>query len=238
MITVDCISDLHGHYPELPGGDLLIVAGDLTAMDIYDEYLQFCEWIKKQNYKCKILIAGNHDNQLQRNRPCIKEDDNFTLDVVYLQDELYTFEGITIYGTPWTPWFYGVNPHCKAFMANESKLKDKFDLIPKHIDILVSHGPPKGCLDEIPDWNTGKIEHVGSQALKDAVDRVQPLYHVFGHIHEHGGKQLRYKWTMDKRPDCQMFNVSVVDERYKPNNQVRRIILPNREDKTLDVKES
>ena len=30
-MIVDRISDLHGHYPQLEGGDLLIVAGDLTA---------------------------------------------------------------------------------------------------------------------------------------------------------------------------------------------------------------
>lgn len=32
-MIIDCISDLHGQYPQLEGGDLLIVAGDLTARD-------------------------------------------------------------------------------------------------------------------------------------------------------------------------------------------------------------
>ncbi len=27
-MIIDCISDLHGFYPELLGGDLLIVGGD------------------------------------------------------------------------------------------------------------------------------------------------------------------------------------------------------------------
>ena len=32
-MIIDCISDLHGAYPHLEGGDLLIVGGDLTSRD-------------------------------------------------------------------------------------------------------------------------------------------------------------------------------------------------------------
>lgn len=32
-MIIDCIADLHSHYPKLDGGDLLIVAGDLTDRD-------------------------------------------------------------------------------------------------------------------------------------------------------------------------------------------------------------
>ena len=32
-ISVTAVSDMHGFYPELPGGDLLIIAGDLVASD-------------------------------------------------------------------------------------------------------------------------------------------------------------------------------------------------------------
>jgi Icc-related predicted phosphoesterase len=67
-MDVTCISDLHGHYPNwLEGGDLLIVAGDLTATDSEQEYLDFYNWIRKQSYKNKIVIAGNHDTLIQDN---------------------------------------------------------------------------------------------------------------------------------------------------------------------------
>ncbi len=32
-MIIDCISDLHGFKPNLNGGDLLIIGGDLTARD-------------------------------------------------------------------------------------------------------------------------------------------------------------------------------------------------------------
>ena len=65
-ISITAVSDLHGHYPQLEGGDLLIVAGDLTARDTKDEYLIFGDWIQKQNYRAKIVISGNHDGQIER----------------------------------------------------------------------------------------------------------------------------------------------------------------------------
>ena len=65
-MIIDCISDLHGHFPDLRGGDLLLIAGDLTARDIEPEYFKFFDWLDEQKYRKKILIAGNHDMEIQR----------------------------------------------------------------------------------------------------------------------------------------------------------------------------
>jgi len=35
-MIIDCISDLHGYTPSLSGGDVIIVAGDLTAKDTFE----------------------------------------------------------------------------------------------------------------------------------------------------------------------------------------------------------
>ena len=64
LMDITCLSDPHGYYPELPGGDLLILAGDLTARDESYERIEFLIWLADQNYRKKVWIAGNHDNSL------------------------------------------------------------------------------------------------------------------------------------------------------------------------------
>ena len=65
-MIIDCIADLHGFYPELQGGDLLIVGGDLTARDTEFQFYEFMEWIRAQSYRKKVFIAGNHDGLIEK----------------------------------------------------------------------------------------------------------------------------------------------------------------------------
>ncbi|WP_204115670.1 metallophosphoesterase family protein [Shimia biformata] len=46
-------------------------------------------------------------------------------------------------------------------------------------DILVLHSPPKGLADR-----TSRGESVGSTAIRDAIERVQPQLAVCGHVHD------------------------------------------------------
>ena len=57
-MIVDCIADLHGSFPELEGGDLLIVAGDFTSNDSEKAWCDFEQWIYPLRYKEKVIIAG------------------------------------------------------------------------------------------------------------------------------------------------------------------------------------
>ncbi len=47
------------------------------------------------------------------------------------------------------------------------------------IDILITHGPPFGILDRSQDSDI----HSGCKELLQAVRRVRPKLHVFGHVH-------------------------------------------------------
>jgi len=222
-LKIDFLSDLHGYFPETPGGDVLILCGDYTASDKSLQWDKFFDWVYKQPYEKKIMIGGNHDNFLQEFKGIKdlsrvigydKDDTEFE----YLCDSGTQIDGIKIWGTPWTKTFPGINPRCCAFTKDlDIQMKEKFDLIPNDIDILVSHGPPFGILDKNEDGHP-----CGSIPLLDTLNRVKPLYMVFGHIHEEGGKKILYKHI---GPNTWCMNVSYVDERYKPKNEVTRIYM-------------
>lgn len=213
-MIIDCISDLHGYYPELEGGDLLIVAGDLTASDLPKEHYGFLSWIGHQNYKKKIWIAGNHDNFLRE----VKYS-QLKSDFEYLCDSGTEFEGLKIWGSPWTKTFKRMNPHCKAFTCDtEEELAEKWDLIPDDIDILVTHGPSFGNFDWIKNQNGNVGPSVGSVSLWLKCLKIRPKLHVFGHIHEAYGQAIHHN-------GIKLVNASYVNEYYKPVNKPIRVIL-------------
>lgn len=223
-MIIDCISDLHGHYPKLEGGDLLIVAGDLTSRDKLEELEEFYIWLSKQKYKHKILIAGNHDMLFTRlDFVFLKIDGN-----IYLEDSGIEIEGIKIWGSPWSKTFEGINPKCVAFTVDtDEELSKKWDLIPEDTEILITHCPPYGLFDEIEnneyvegfnEPNEAKI-NVGSISLRNKVMSLPNLrLLVFGHIHEHGGKMINTTSAI-------FANCSHVNEKYQPVNKPIRVIL-------------
>lgn len=223
-MIIDCIADLHGYHPNLEGGDLLILSGDYTARDTIPQWAEFFGWLKKQNYRKKIIVAGNHDNFMCHGFPKTKEEadnckeineflDEDSPDFEYLCNSGTEFEGLKIWGTPHSLIFDGVNPHCTAFIGTEEELQEKYDLITDGIDILISHTPPYGILDKNISG-----EWCGSESLRNAMFRTKPKYLICGHIHECGGKEVDLTTTS-------VVNCSYVNERYKPTNKPFRIVI-------------
>lgn len=198
MISVTCISDLHGFKPDIPSKgscDLLIVAGDLTARDTQEEYEKFMEWMNALDFRCKIVIAGNHDGLIEAGIV-----HNFGANIHYLCDSGLEFEGFKIWGSPYTPTFLNWHFMCKR----GADIKKHWDLIPQDTAILITHGPPQGILDE-----TDRGTHAGCSDLRNAVEQIQPKIHCFGHIHEGGGQVLELGTT-------KFVNCSYVNEDYRP----------------------
>ncbi|PYH41428.1 uncharacterized protein BP01DRAFT_360402 [Aspergillus saccharolyticus JOP 1030-1] len=62
--------------------------------------------------------------------------------------------------------------------------------IPDEIDLVITHGPPYGILDQVVPNHVS----VGCEHLYRAVKRARPRLHVFGHIHE-GYGAMRREWS-------------------------------------------
>ncbi len=97
-----------------------------------------------------------------------------------------------------------------AFMKDDDQRKRYWEMAPDDVDVLVTHGPPFGLLDQAtPDG-----EHLGCIHLRNYIERVKPKLVCFGHIHGSGGSVLPLKhW--DGEDDTILVNASVLDEKYK-----------------------
>jgi len=225
-MRITLISDTHTKHDELsydpkdlPGGDLLIHAGDImnsgrNPADIN----QFCKWFDGlEQYDHKVFIAGNHDRMFEDVPEQAMQIVNSYKWIDYLQDDWIivgcglineTGEKQTakIYGSPWQPWFYDW-----AFNLPKGGpgLMAKWEAIPKDTDILITHGPPQDHLDMSgPPYNE---PHLGCALLREKVDEQPPKIHVFGHIH--GGYGYKF------HNGTHFFNASILNERYEYVNR-------------------
>ena len=196
------IADTHGKHNSLtiPSGDILIHAGDISMKGDKKEVEDFLNWFDKQDFKHKILIAGNHDFYFER-----ESDENIQAllpkNIVYLKDSLTTINGLKIWGSPITPWFFNW-----AFNRHRGEpIKRHWDLIPPDTDILITHGPIFRTLDT----NT-EGQHVGCKDLFNKVQEIKLKAHICGHIHEAYG-------TVDMF-GTKFINASVLNAKYELTN--------------------
>ena len=197
-MRITFISDTHTKHKQittdLPGGDLLIHAGDMSSMGRAYEIQDFCKWFDSiDNYDHKVFIAGNHDwgfidhiKFVTTNEAVIPEHTQQTLNSYktfdYLFDESveYSQDGnynVKVHGSPWQPEFYN---WAFNLPRQGDALRAVWDKIPKGTDILVTHGPAFGFVDTV--YNR-PAEHLGCELLTERIGIIKPKIHVCGHIH-------------------------------------------------------
>ena len=213
-MRITVISDTHtkhGLIPmeDLPGGDLIICAGDIMNSGYNkNDILDFCTWFHSlEQYDKKIFIAGNHDRMFENHPEGVEELLNIYFDIDYLQDggyDLYNLDtdtGTKIYGSPWQPEFYS---WAFNLPKNGIELAGKWEAIPDNTDILITHGPAFGTLDTVAGrpW-----DNLGCELLAERIERLRPKIHVCGHIHSGYGYVFK--------DGTHFFNASVLDEQYE-----------------------
>jgi Icc-related predicted phosphoesterase len=178
-MRIVAIADTHLYHHDLrslPAGDILIHAGDLLRSGSLEELEIAAPWLAGLDFAHKIVVAGNHDWCFQRDRRAAEA--LLGPDVTYLEDSEVAIAGVRFWGSPWQPVFRNW-----AFnLPRGNALAEKWRLIPDAIDVLITHGPPRG----IGDWE-GEDGREGCDDLRTAVERARPRLHLFGHIHQDGG---------------------------------------------------
>jgi hypothetical protein len=192
-MRVTAVSDLHQKFPDnLPGGDLLIDAGDWTFRGRREEIIKYLQWqqIQLSKYSFIVFICGNHELTLCPDhgdpslalgwmKPYLSDR------VIYLQQSSTVINGVKIYGDPHTPEFGGW-----GFNVPRGKLHTHWSKIPE-CAILLSHGPPRKYGDFLPtksfnyylnEWEDG-YRYEGCDELLEALARIRPKFSVHGHLH-------------------------------------------------------
>lgn len=192
------ISDTHGQHRNLvlPKGNVLIHAGDITRRGKEPEVIDFVSWFAAQDFEHKIFIAGNHDFYFERTADDEMEK-IIPKDIIYLNDSGVVIEGLHIWGSPITPWFFDW-----AFNRHRGEaIRRHWDLIPTNTDMLITHGPVMGILDK-----TIYGVHAGCEDLLKKVEEIKPAVHICGHIHEGYG--------IVEKGGIKFINASVLDPQY------------------------
>ncbi len=197
-MRIICISDTHNLHKDtfIPDGDILIHAGDITAIGNKEIVVDFNQWLGQLPHKHKIVIAGNHDL-------CFESEDfqteSFLTNATYLKNSGIEIEGLKIWGSPISPISPKFGNDWAFNIERGDKIRKYWEKIPTDTDILITHCPPFGILD--------KNELGSFEGCKDLLDIVQnsvkPRFHIFGHIHEAYGRQQIGQTTF--------INASIVD---------------------------
>jgi Icc-related predicted phosphoesterase len=176
---------------------MLIHAGDFMAFgDRPKEVVDFNQWLGKQPHRHKVVIAGNHDQMFERDPGAARE---LLGNGIYLENSRMELLGLKIWGSPVQPefnnWAFNV--------ARGTAIRRYWEMIPADTDVLVTHGPPFGVLDQV----NPSTAHLGCEELAKVIEEIKPRLHLFGHIHGGHGSSASN--------GTQFVNASVVNEAYR-----------------------
>jgi Icc-related predicted phosphoesterase len=205
-LHITMLSDTHNNthdaiMPEIPTDmtSVLIHAGDFSFMGKPTEIQDFIAWMSDQPHDHKLWIPGNHELSLEDFPYNIEVIDNES-GATCIHNKEIEINGIKIFGSSMTPEFGNW-----AFMQSKTQAERYWRNAPDEVDLLVTHGPPRGILDE-----NRAGEPCGCPSLLSYVERVKPKVHCFGHIHESYGSYTN--------EDTLFYNVSTMNIDYEIAN--------------------
>ncbi|KUI58552.1 putative rhamnogalacturonate lyase C [Cytospora mali] len=194
--------------------DVMICCGDLTENSELHEYKSIINMLSKITSSLKLVIAGNHDGTLDNEgfwdmknwrykrwprlksekapklfgetgeaRLLFEKEGFIVLDEGHHSFSLGNGAKLKVYASPATP---RRSSRYKAFQYKRPKKEVKNFRIDQDVDIVITHGPPKGIRDPDPIG----IKYKGCDSLFDSIARARPRLHCFGHNHGGWGATL------------------------------------------------
>jgi Icc-related predicted phosphoesterase len=168
------VTDFHGNYAKAVdilnkagAVDGTLIAGDLTEFGPAEKAKQIIDMLPRP----VLAVPGNCDPK-EVVRILERED-------VCLHRERITFDGITFVGIGGS----NPTPFGTPFELSEDEIRMALEELVKGVKgpmVLLSHAPPKGYQDRIPNG-----VHVGSEAVAAMGPKFKVI--VCGHIHEDPG---------------------------------------------------
>jgi predicted phosphodiesterase len=184
-MRIVCISDTHGRHDavNVPAGDVLVHAGDLTMKgDVEDVFAGFA-WLSKLPHERIVFVPGNHDFAFERAPEIVHELAATFPGVEVLMDGALEVGGYRVYGSPYQPWFGGWAFNFARGEAGAREAEERWARIPADTEILITHGPVHGILDR-----TDRGVAAGCPQL---LARLEHLENLKLHSSEHGRERLR-----------------------------------------------
>lgn len=219
-MKIASMSDLHGSLSHVaPECDVLALVGDLVPLySSAEDWKQWRElhwvehkltrWLKRQPFERCLISWGNHDivacapDTRQIVTECLNSIEGVT--VLDYDTPSIMIEGVRFSGHPYTPTIQQRNWAFSLPRGDERVGWALDHFVHPQTDVLLSHGPPMGFLDE--------KERYGCAMLTKKVIEVAPALVLCGHIHECRG--MRTQMWNSKGRITKVVNVSIMDADY------------------------
>lgn len=216
-LRIVCISDTHTNIPaQLPAGDILIHAGDLTNAGSVSEIQAQVDWLARQPFQEIVVISGNHDTYLDpRTRPSLCEERASSVEwgrVRYLQHRRLS---LTLdLGQRFTATAEPEVTERSRLLGGSSAAKQRKIVLygapqipacgPMSVHAFQYERGKDAWSETVPEDTDILITHtppkfhrdlplptgMGCEFLLKEVERVKPRLHVFGHVHWGAGKEM------------------------------------------------
>lgn len=191
-IKIKIISDTHCKHSEFDYKDLecdiLIHCGDATDKGNVTQLKEFFLWFVKAPAKYKLFVPGNHDRKVEHPDMVNMQKD---LGIINLHNNLQMIKGFKFWGNSLVKMRNRLER--EGYLPSRKERAEIWANMPCDLDFLITHTPPYGILDYA---SYGSKDNVGCELLKQTIYVKSPKFHIFGHIHEQGGRMEHYQQTI------------------------------------------